>query len=231
MAKETKISKLKVKRKRWFPILAPTFLGQGEIGESYLSEPRLAINRVLKINLRDLTKNIRDQNIYVSLRIKGTSGNNLETEIAGYAYMPFFVKRLVRGGTSKIDDSFVLKTKDDKTTRLKPLVITVFLVKKSAKTAIKKKLRELLKEEVAKLTFDGLINDLLKYKLQVEFKKELNKICPVREMIMRMVSLEEKKVKVKKEREKEEEKAEGKAEEEKKPEETVGGGTAAKEEK
>ncbi len=191
MAKTKKVSKIKIKKKRWFPIFAPKFLGQREIGESYLSEPNVAMGRVVKINLRDLTRNMRDQNIYVSLKITEVNGNNLDTEIVGYAYMPFFVKKLIRVRTGKIDDSFVLKTKDNKIVRLKPLAITVFPVKKSVKTAIRKQLREMLEEEVAKLNFDSLINDLLRYKLQMEFKKKLNKLCPVREVIMRMVKLEE----------------------------------------
>lgn len=203
MAKTQKVSKIKIKRKRWFPIFAPKFLGQREIGESYLSEPELAKGRVLKISLRDLTKNIKDQNIYVSLRINEAGGNDLQTEAVGYAYMPFFVRKLVRVGTGKVDDSFVLKTADGKDVRLKPLAITVFAVNGSVKTAIRKKLREMLGEEVAKLSFDSLITDLIRYRLQMEFRKKLNKICPVRELIIREIRLEKRR-KVKKAKKKEE---------------------------
>jgi len=207
MAKTKKVSKIKVKKKRWFPVLSPRFLGQKEIGESYLSEANAAMGRVLKISLRELTRNIRDQNIFVSLRINEISGSNLQTEVMAYAYMPFFIRKLIRAGTGKIDDSFVLKTKDNKNVRFKPLAITVFSVNKSIKTAIRKKLKELLAEEVSKANFDSIVMDLLRYKLQMELKKKLNKICPVREVIMRVVKLEErKKVKVEKIEVKKEEK-------------------------
>lgn len=191
MAKTKKVSKVKVKKKRWFPILSPKFLGQKEVGESYLTDAQAAIGRVVKINLRDLTRSMRDQNIYVSLRINKVNGSNLETEIVGYAYMPFFVKKLSRTRSGKVDDSFVLKMKDGKVVRLKPLAITVFSVKKSVKTAVRKMLKDLLEEEVAKSNFDSLINDLLRYKLQMEFKKKLNKLCPIREVILRVAKLEE----------------------------------------
>jgi small subunit ribosomal protein S3Ae len=190
MAKTRKVSKIKVKKKRWFPILAPKFLGQKEIGESYLVEAQSAMKRVLKINLRDLTGNIRDQNIYVSLRINEIGGSNLHTEIVGYAYMPFFIKKLIRARSGKVNDSFVLMTKDNKNVRLKPLVITVFPIKKSVKTSIRKKIEKILREEAGKSGFDGLINDLLRYRLQMECKKKLSKICPVREVIMRVAKLE-----------------------------------------
>jgi ribosomal protein S3AE len=190
MAKHIKVSKTKVKKKRWFPIQAPGFLGQKEIGESYLTEANTAAGRIMKVNLRELTGNMRDQHINVSLRIKEVSGNILQTEVRGYAYMPFFVGKLTRPGTGKIDDSFVLNTKDGRNVRLKPLAITVFMVSNSAKTAVRKKLKEVLKEELSKLNFDGLIVDLLRYKLQMDIKKKLGKICPIRELIFREVKLE-----------------------------------------
>jgi len=213
MAKQVKkVSKVKTKKKRWFSIFAPGFLGQKEIGESYLGEASQAISRIMKVNLRDLTGGVRDQNIHVSLKISGVSGNNLQTEVVGYAYMPFYVKKLGRKNNGLVDDSFVLETKDDKKVRLKPLVITVFKINKSVKTAIRKRMMELLNEEVSKISFDSLVCDLLRYKLQMEFKKKLNKICPVREVLMRKIKLEEgKKVKVtvvKKREVKEEEKKE-----------------------
>ncbi|MBR9683304.1 hypothetical protein GOV03_02075 [Candidatus Woesearchaeota archaeon] len=191
MAKTKKVSKIKIKKKRWFPIFAPKFLGRKEIGESYLTGPEVAKGRTVKISLRELTKNIRDQNISVSLRINEISGSNLQTEVVAYAYMPFFVRKLIRTGTGKIDDSFILQTKDGKNVRFKPLAITVFKVNKSIKTSIRKRLKELLAEELSKSTFDTIVVDLLRYKLQMDLKKKLNKICPVREVIMRVMKLEE----------------------------------------
>jgi len=210
-----KVSKIKVKKKRWFPIFAPKFLGQKEIGETYLTDVKTALGRVLKVNLRDLTGSMRDQNIYVSLRINEETGNSLQTEVVGYAYMQFYIKKLARRSTGKIDDSFVLRTKDSKNVRLKPLAMTVFSVNKSVKTTIRKKLREMLSEEVNKLSFDALINDLLRYKLQMEFKKRLNKVCPVKEVVMRVVKLEEGKVRRIKKEEVETRAEEKKEEEEK----------------
>ena len=53
MAKAKKVSKIKAKKKRWFPVFAPRFLGQKEIGETHLSEAKVALGKVLKVNLRD----------------------------------------------------------------------------------------------------------------------------------------------------------------------------------
>ena len=188
-----KVSRIKTKKKKWFPIFAPKFMGQKEIGEIYLDHPEPAVGRTLKVNLKELTGSFKDQNIYVSLRIKEVTGTNLQTEVVGYAYMPFFIKKLARRSTGKIDDSFVLETKDGKKVRLKPLAITINPVTKSVKTTIRKRMLELLAVEVGKLPMDVLVSELLKYKLQMELKKKLKKIYPVRDVIMRVVKLEERK--------------------------------------
>lgn len=186
---KTATAKLKIKKKRWFPIFAPAFLGQKEIGETYLVAAQAALGRILKMNLRDLTNSPKDQNIYLALKIKEFTNNSFSTEVISYYYIPSFVRKLVRKNASKIDDSFILKTKDEKTVRLKPLVVTVFPIKRSAKTVIHKELRKQLKEEVSKLTFDALINDLIRYRLQFDLKKRL-KTCPIREVVMRVAKLE-----------------------------------------
>lgn len=205
---ERKISRIKTQKKKWFPILSPGFLGQREIGESYLNEAKAAVGRVLGINLRDLTGNVRDQNIHVSLKVKEASGSNLQTEIIGYNYLPFYVRKLARKQAGKIEDSFVVKTKEGKAVRLKPLVTPVFGAKRSAESLMRKKLREMLEEEAGKLSFEGLIDDLLKYRMQMEFRKKLNKICPVRDLIVRVVELASEKDKAKKKKKEKEEELE-----------------------
>jgi len=60
-------------------------------------------------------------------------------------------------------------------------------------------MKELLAEEMSKSDFEGVVVDLLRYRLQMELKKKLSKICPLREIIMRVMKLEEsEKVKVEK---------------------------------
>jgi ribosomal protein S3AE len=190
MAKTKKVGKVKVKKKRWFPVFAPNFLGKTEIGESYLNEVEEATGRTLKVNLKDLTGSIKDQNICLSLKITTVAGNNLQTEVVGYSYMPYFIKRMVRRNIGKVEDSFLLRTKDDKVVRIKPLITTVFKLNKSVKTLFRKKIIEILGQEAGKLTFDSLINELLRYKLQIELKKKLKNIHPVREVIIREIKLE-----------------------------------------
>ena len=89
------------------------------------------------------------------------------------------------------------------------MAITINPVTKSVKTAIRKRMLELLAKEVKKLPMDVLVSELLKYKIQMDLKNKLKKIYPVRDVIMRVVKLEEKKkVKVAEVKIKEEKKVE-----------------------
>jgi len=191
-----KTVRVKIKKKLWFSVLAPKFFGQKEIGESYLVNAEQAIGRKLKINLRELTGSISDQNIYVRLRISEIEGSNLQTEPIGYSYMPFFLKKLARRNTGKIEDSFVVLTKDKKKTRVKPLIVTAFKINNSMKTLIRKKVKTFLVKEAADSNFETFANNLLRHKVGLELKKSLKKMFPTREAIIREMKLEMKAKKV-----------------------------------
>ena len=82
--KAKKAARLSTKKKKWFQILAPKFLGDKVIGESYLSEPTEAIKRTVKINLMQITGDIKTQNIGVKFEITDFKDNKLHTIIIGY---------------------------------------------------------------------------------------------------------------------------------------------------
>ena len=145
MAKDTKkkVSRVKGKRKTWFKVLAPKLFGEKEIGESYLGSSEKSVGRLLKVNLRELTGNSKDQNVYVDLEISSVDGSTLKTSTTGFKLTAAFVKRLVRKNADKVDDFFILKTKEGKEVILKLLVITKNKVQRSVKTELRKKLKEL----------------------------------------------------------------------------------------
>ena len=108
MAKDVKqkVSRIKVKKKNWYRILSSRIFGEKEIGETYLSSPESALGRTMKINLKDLTGNIKDQKIYISFTIDKVEGSILRTSATGYELTPTSVKRMVRKSTDRLDDYY-----------------------------------------------------------------------------------------------------------------------------
>ncbi|HLD00798.1 MAG TPA: hypothetical protein VJC39_03575 [Candidatus Nanoarchaeia archaeon] len=193
MAKEIKPkeSRIKTKKKVWYRIISPQLFGNKELGESYLSSPESAVGRTLKLNLRDLTGNIKDQNIYVSFKIVKVDGTTLRTETTGYELTPTFVKRLVRKNTTRLDEYSVFETKNGKKVIVKPIIITNNRTQRSVRTELRKKFLELLREEISKSDFDALVSNLVSYKVQSVIKKKLSKIFPVREATVRVLAITE----------------------------------------
>lgn len=189
MAKDDqkKISRVKSKRKTWFKIFSPKLFGEKEVGEIYLAGIDKALGRSLKINLRELSGNPTDQNIYIDLKITAVDGSTLKTTILGYHLTSTYVKRMVRKNADRIDDYLVLKTKEGQEVILKLLAITRNKVQRSVKTELKRQLKELLKEEIKKGSFDDFMGNLVKQKTQGSIKKKLHKIYPLKEFSVRVL--------------------------------------------
>ena len=185
-----KVSKIKVKKKLWFKILAPKLFGEKEIGESYLTAAGTAVGRTVKINLRDLSGSMRDQNAYISFKIAGVQGNTLQTETIGYELTPAYVKRAVRKGTVRLDDYVALRSKDGKNVVLKIFMVTGSYAQRSAQKQLRRHVKSMLADEVTKSTFEALISNLASYKIQAALRKRLHKVCPVKEIAVRMVKLQ-----------------------------------------
>ena len=191
MAKKTrkKASKIKTKRKTWHAIIAPVIFGKKQIGEMYLSSLDKALGRSLKVNLRDLTGSIRDQNAYIQFKISKEESSSLYTKPIGFQLTSAYVKRMVRKNTSRVDDYLNLETKTGEKVIVKTLVVTRNKVQRSVRTEMRAQLLKLLSEEIGKVSFDDFLANLVSNKVLGSIKKKLAKVYPIREVALRSVSL------------------------------------------
>ncbi|PIN76508.1 hypothetical protein COV17_02185 [Candidatus Woesearchaeota archaeon CG10_big_fil_rev_8_21_14_0_10_36_11] len=191
MAKQVvkKVSRVQTKRKTWYKILAPRLFSNREIGETYIATTESAIGRVCNVNLRDLTGNVKDQNAFTKFIITSFRNGVFETATIGFGLSPAFVKRLVRKNTARIDDHFVLTTKDGQKVIVKALMVSRNKIQHSAKTELRKQLHDLLEKEVLQGDLDTFISNVVGYKVQSVLKKKLHKVCPMKEVTMRSISL------------------------------------------
>lgn len=189
MAKK-RVSRQSVKKKKWFPIVSPSLLGAKPIGETYLEEPELAIGKTIKINLMQVTGEIKAQNINAKFEVFEFKENVLRTKITGYSYLSSSLKRLVRRRMTKVDDSLVIMTKDDVKVRIKPLVLTRGKVSRSVEMAMRALVKKLVIDAVSKKPYEELFADVIKNRLQIEVKNTLMKLNPVKTVIIRVLQEE-----------------------------------------
>lgn len=184
MAKK-QISTKKVKKKKWFPVLAPNIFSNKVLGESLLTEPSQLKGRFMTMNLMNITGNPKQQSISLQFRIIDVKEGRGITTTVKYELLTSAVKRMIRRGRNKIDDSFIIKGKEGKL-RVKSLAITKGNVSKAVQTSIRLESRKLLKELLIKKSFESTVDDLIKSSIQKDVRAVLNKISPVKSFDVRV---------------------------------------------
>jgi len=213
---------VKKKKKKWFNIIAPSFLKSEVVGETLASDPRLLEGRTLRLSLSEITRNIKDQNRYITLQINRFSQENAYTFVKRIGIPNSFIKRFVRKRTTKISDSFLTLTKDKKTVRIKPIVVTRNKIKGIQSKFLRKKIRITIKKMVSEYKYADLIQAIIFQKLQKELKKAgLNKISPIKYLDIKTIEVLSKKEIEEAEKEGEKVEKEELSEEEKKIEEEM----------
>ncbi len=182
-----RVAKKSVKKKKWVPIVAPKLLGEKPIGESYLGEAQEALERTVKVNLMQVTGDIKSQSAAVRFRISEYKDHKLHTSLIGYNFLPSSIKRMVRRRMTRVDDSLVLSTKDNVQIRIKPMLLTRGKVSKLVEYKLRAALKEELTGFVTKTPYDELFLSVLKNRLQSELKSKFNKIHPVRAILIRVL--------------------------------------------
>jgi len=170
MATEAKAT-LKVKKKKWYVIVAPKLFKNVEMGEIPITEGKLAVGRSITVNLMTLTNDIKKQNANLTFVIDDMQNNRANTTMVGYFISPASVKRVVRRGKERINFSFVCKTSDNKNVRIKPLILPNNKVKGSISARLKRTAIDLIKKYAAKESFENLMRDIIIDKLQKTVKR------------------------------------------------------------
>jgi small subunit ribosomal protein S3Ae len=194
MAKKkiTKKARISVVKKRWYPVHAPSLFNDIVVGETPAAEPEKVVGRSVIVNLAKFMRGGRRQNVDVTLRITKIDAGKCHTEFESMAMAGPYVKRLVKRAKSRVDDSFVVTTKDSVKLRLKPLVLLRGTVQRSILTDLRNKTQELLTKEAAELTLNEFINKIILGDFLKSLKPLLKPIYMVHAVDMRMVVRERK---------------------------------------
>lgn len=187
MARKKTITTAKVKKKKWYPIIATKSFNETVLGESYLTEAARLKNKFVTANLSKITNNFRDQSINLTFKITDVKDNRGITSLVGYVILPSFIKRFVRRDKSKIADSFILKDKTGRKIRVKPLIITNTISTRTQRTLIRKAAKDFAKTYLEKITFDAFVDALIKKEFQKKLRLILKKITPIRYAEIRKV--------------------------------------------
>ncbi|HIH14894.1 MAG: 30S ribosomal protein S3Ae [archaeon GW2011_AR17] len=187
MAKKviTKKARVSVIKKRWYAVQAPKVFNNVVFGETLAAEPESLKGRGIKTNLGTVIRSVKKQSMEVRFKITEVQGNTCSTELVSMEILPPHVKRIVKRAKKRVDDSFVVTTKDDVKVRLKPMILVKDNVQHSLLTSLRFAAREYFVKVAQETSFNEFVNKILMGDIYKDLKVELKTIYPVSAVEMR----------------------------------------------
>ena len=168
------------KEKSWYTIKTPVDFEDKEIGETPAKDPDLLIGRGVEVTMRELTGDFSKQYIKLRFEIDNVAGDVANTKFTGHKTTTDYVRSMIRRGTSRIDSSAVVTTKDDHVVKLQVLAVTIRRAKSSQQRYMRSVIEDLLIETAAEKSFDDLIKTVVNGKLASEIYHNAKKIYPLK---------------------------------------------------
>ncbi|MDK2850067.1 MAG: small subunit ribosomal protein S3Ae [Candidatus Woesearchaeota archaeon] len=179
----------KEKKKKWLKVYAPKVLNEVELPSILASEAKETIGRTISLNLMFVTNSVRDRDYNVKLEIVDASDEKCKTEVIRLNILPSSIKKKVRKRKDRIDDSFVVATKDNKLVRVKPLILTANNSSKARQTFLRKAAKYLLFNEISSKTYEEVLKELFSKNLSKKIYETLNSLHPISYFDIRVFEL------------------------------------------
>ncbi len=174
------VKKIVKGKKKWVKIIAPEIFNKVEVGDSYVVTANQLVGRMFVANLSELVNDLKKQHIGIKLKVERAEGERAITSSYAYTISPSYIKRFIRRGKNKIDDSFVCTTADGKRVRVKFSTITRGHANQSVCTSIRKKTREILAKKILEKSFEQGLREICEYRPQTQLKNDVKRIYPVK---------------------------------------------------
>jgi len=213
MAKDSKAQTTKVKKKKWITVKAPKMLNEAVIGDVPVYDDAFLIGKTMPANMMTLTGDVKKQSITMKFLITDIKEGVANTLPVSLEVSQSVIKRHVRRGKDRIDESLVLKTKDDVKVRIKVMAVTNTKTKSSVLKALRHKMVKETHAYLLTKNFEEMFSEILGVRIQKAIKEKLGKIYPTRIVEVRSFKKENDKVKLSKLSTKEEKKKEPKDQE------------------
>ncbi len=175
------------KKKSWYPIIAPKVLNNAVLGESVVSDVAVLNGKTVRLSLMTVLGDIKKQNNWVKLRVTGIREGKAQTRIISYEVSPSVIKRFVRRRRDKIDCSYLCVTRDGVQVRIKPFIVTRNNTSNSTLTDLRAKVKDYLLRAAANTPYDDLFNNIIRGRLQMDLKRTISKIYPIKKCDIRKI--------------------------------------------
>lgn len=183
----------KWKTKQWYNVVAPEVFEGRVVAEIVASEPDHLLNRIVPVNLMDITGKMSQQNIYTSVkfRITEVKGNNAYTKIIGHELAPGYLRTLARKNRSIIHHVIPVETKDGRKMKVKIVGVTFSKVSANTKKNLRNALVSAVLENSKPMSYDELMKEIVYGNFANKLFSVANTINAMRRVEVRKTELEE----------------------------------------
>lgn len=170
----------KWKNKKWYHVMAPALFSQRPIGETPGEDAEKMMGRIISVNARDLTGNIKKNQVMINFRITDVQGTNANTTFDSMHVQTGALKRLVRRRSSKVESVDDVVTKEGTRARVKSLALTAVPVSQTQKSAIRKILKDSMTQVARENDYESMFHLLVLGDGTQNAQKDAHKIAPIK---------------------------------------------------
>jgi small subunit ribosomal protein S3Ae len=173
VAKTSRKIKDKWRTKDWYTILAPDMFDRAKIAETLSDDPQKLIGRIIEVTAQDLTGDFTKIHIKLHFRVDEIREKEAHTSFMKQNLTSDYVRRMARRKRTRIEETFIVTTRDKIDLRIRPVAITEQRIQSSNQSA----LRKALGEELKKIASESLLQDFLKNLISGQLSKRLVHAC------------------------------------------------------
>lgn len=168
------------KTKTWYHVLAPKLFNEAEIAQVPAQDDEHIINRIIKIPLKEITRDLSHIYTNIKLRVETVKGKTAYTKFIGHLIAREYIQTLGRKGRRLLYRVQVVKSKDDVDFTVKILIVTNGPASAPKCTILRNASKEWLSEKTKTTDFAQFIQDVLYGKAGLELQGKLKKIYPIK---------------------------------------------------
>ncbi|MBM3247475.1 hypothetical protein FJZ17_02975 [Candidatus Pacearchaeota archaeon] len=181
----------KVMKKKFFEIDIPIV---NEKYEGYAYTIDQLNNKIIKL---DITRKLRGKNVDLILKVK-VEDNKAVAYPKKMILLPYFIRHMLHGGISYIEDSFIAETQDAKVA-IKPFLITRKKVSRAVRKTLRNSAKNWLEDYLKTKTAEDIFQEILSGQLQKPLSLKLKKVYPLAICEIRMFEILKQTAEIKKE--------------------------------
>ncbi|MCX8206088.1 MAG: hypothetical protein N3H30_02555 [Candidatus Micrarchaeota archaeon] len=170
----------KWKVKSWYSVIAPKVFDEKRVGDVLASDDAGLTDRLIVVNLSDLTGEIPHSYTRVNLRVSEVKGKTVYTKLVGHELIRSYLRTLARRRMSLVDDVVKVKTKDDVDVSVKSAIVTANKISNATRVSLRKIAEQVIIERAAALNFDEFMQEVMFKKLSAQVYPKLREVVPVK---------------------------------------------------